>query len=926
MSGYYANLPGTDLAALSARWIIERHGDQAASAVILLPTRRAVLAMRDAFRQIAGDATQLLPRMISLADIGDELITLLGADALPVLGSIPPAMAPARRIYLLAAQVRRFEQARGGSASLDHAIALAENLAELQDRCTRAGVALSVDTLHALFPGNYAQHWHQSVAFLHIVAETWPLLEHELGETSAAAREIAMLQALHAHWQQHPPRYPVIAIGSTGSQPATAALLTTIAAMAQGAVMLPGLDPRQSDAEWQAVTAGHPYMHLKALLAQSGVALGDVNMLGDAAPPPSLWLSALGDAASMAEWRQQPLAPYGHLQICACQHAEEEALVIALAMRHGLEEARGRIALVTPDESLMARVAAQLQRFGLQANRLSHGTLAQSEAGSAYQLLLEAIESPEALQPLITLLRHPLSGIDRAWLTMFEQQARGLSTHRIGQLPHLPSALRSGDAYETAHAFAQSLAELARGRFPASQWIERCTLLLTRIMPIAGQGQGPVHEALEGLSDADLLSDLDSYACAGLLRRALDAPWRAPQFKAHPRLFMLTPIEARLQFFDRVILGNMQDGVWPGLRSQSPWLNRSQQEQLGLPGAEEHSALMAHDVLLLGSMPRVLLTHRLRDGGSPAARSRYLERLVTLLATHGIDEAVIACDTYRAVARTIDAAPHYAPAEPPQPRPGVRPASLPVSALDALFSDPYQLYARYVLHLRALDPLDAEPEPRDFGTLAHRALHRLTETWNQTGQGLDPEALAVLADSVLAPLAARPNVQLFWRTRLLAALAFVNQQEALRRHDDTAVQSEVPVEGRIGGCSLVLHGRIDRLEPGIVVDYKTGKPPSKKEMLEGRAVQLLAYAMLLAERGAPPAALEYWGLPAGKRESSIEWLEWTPELASDLGTKLTRVLQQFLDPATPLLARPIASNERFDNDYDGISRYDEWAG
>lgn len=64
---------------------------------------------------------------------------------------------------------------------------------------------------------------------------------------------------------------------------------------------------------------------------------------------------------------------------------------------------------------------------------------------------------------------------------------------------------------------------------------------------------------------------------------------------------MLTPVEARLQHFDRVILGSMVERLWPGMHGQSPWLNLAQQAQLGLPSAEQHSTLMAHDVLMLGS-------------------------------------------------------------------------------------------------------------------------------------------------------------------------------------------------------------------------------------------------------------------------------------------------------------------------------------
>ena len=46
---------------------------------------------------------------------------------------------------------------------------------------------------------------------------------------------------------------PVIAAGSTGSMPATAKLLATIAQLPHGAVVLPGLDTDLDDASWELI-------------------------------------------------------------------------------------------------------------------------------------------------------------------------------------------------------------------------------------------------------------------------------------------------------------------------------------------------------------------------------------------------------------------------------------------------------------------------------------------------------------------------------------------------------------------------------------------------------------------------------------------------------------------------------------------------
>ena len=47
-----------------------------------------------------------------------------------------------------------------------------------------------------------------------------------------------------------------------------------------------------------------------------------------------------------------------------------------------------------------------------------------------------------------------------------------------------------------------------------------------------------------------------------------------PRRPAHPRLFIWGPLEARLQQPDVVILGSLNEGVWPRPQEASPWLSR----------------------------------------------------------------------------------------------------------------------------------------------------------------------------------------------------------------------------------------------------------------------------------------------------------------------------------------------------------------
>lgn len=930
MPNLHTILPGQPLAAIAARHVLAQCGEGLAEAVLLLPTRRACQLMRQALLGALEGRTVLLPRILPLGDLEAELPGLLPASYLEQLAALPPAMPEWRRLGLLIRQVMAFEQRRQGSISFTHALGLAQDLADLQDQCARAGVALTMENLRALeIPAQYASHWESSLQFLAIVAQAWPDIEAEEGTILASARQVQLLGLQAEAWEQQPPSMPVFAIGSTASQPVTARLLKAVSASSSGSLLLPGLDPRISAERWAGIEAGHPLYHLKTLIDGLGIAPTDIPVLGDL-PDESIWLPALGSTAEVAQWRTQPAPSATHIALLPAAHGEEEARLLSLLIREGLEQGK-RTALITPDEGLMQRVAAHLARYGIAPDRLKQGTLASTETGSLWLAMLRYLAQPTRVLPLLALLRHPLL-LPRweSWLAQAEPAFRGLVQHAPGQLPRLAPELRDTEPHADAAALVRHLHALARREFTVSQWLEH----LGALAGGSGEGAEAVAEALDALQHAEALGPIDLDAITALITETLNTDWRGGIHLGHPDITMLTPVEARLEQFDRILLANMQDMLWPGLARPSAWINRAQQQALSLPSAEENASLMAHDLLMLGTGTELFLSWPERDQGSPTTRSRFIERLVAYLAVHGVSESSLHAARYQPWTQALYEAASYQPAEAPRPMPVAarRPASIAASALDHLASDPYTLYARYVLNLKPLDPLDAEPEAREFGTLVHAALAELTAHWNEHARPATAAEIEQMQAHALAPFAARAEARLFWQRRLSHALAFVNTLEASRRQQNPTVSAERDIRHRLelGDAELTLHGRIDRLEQGPdglrIGDYKTGEAPDEKAVRNGNAMQLLAYALLLEIEGQPIAGLDYWQLPAGKREGAINPIEGSALREDDLLAQLHEMLSVFMDPATPLLARPTGHSERYENPYDGISRYDEWAG
>src|SRR5690606_16820596 len=138
-----------------------------ARATVLLPTRRSVRALQEAFLRQSEGRALLLPRMLPLGDLdADELAFTAGEEVAEGARALelPPAIAPLRRQLLLAELLRAAPALTGADRpSADQAARLAAELARFLDQVQTE--QLSLDGLEALAPDDFAEHWRQTVRF-----------------------------------------------------------------------------------------------------------------------------------------------------------------------------------------------------------------------------------------------------------------------------------------------------------------------------------------------------------------------------------------------------------------------------------------------------------------------------------------------------------------------------------------------------------------------------------------------------------------------------------------------------------------------------------------------------------------------------------------------------------------------------------------
>lgn len=956
---------------------------------VLLPTARAVRSLREAFLRLSGGRPILLPRMAPLGDVDGDEISLMMDGVTGKAGGLDlaPAIGPLRRQLLLARAIAaagdRFAKTRAQAARL------ARELAKLLDQTQTEGVGF--DRLHSLVPADYAEHWQVTLSFLSIIVDQWPTILSAEGAVDPAQERNNRLLAYAEALKAAPPAHPIIAAGSTGSIPATAELLATIARLPTGSVVLPGLDRECDEATWAALDDAHPQFGLKQLIDRIGVTRADVADwplapgIAPSCPPARIALmkEALRPAGTTEAWRDldglDPSVLDGVTRIDATT-PQEEAGIIALILRQALETPGQTAALVTPDRNLARRVATELRRWDVRVDDSAGRPLAQTPVGSYLRLIMDTAVQGAPI-PLLSLLKHPMAG--GGWPAgQMRRQARLLET-AVLRGPRPPAGLEglrqsirfhASDAADKRRRISNpairddllalvdrvdtAMGELCRAvadgdERPLSDWLRLHVGAAEALAALDGEaGSDRLWRDKDGETAAGFIDELreaaDGYPplggkdYAGLMEVLIAGRAVRPAFGLHPRLHVLGLMEARLQQFDVMVLAGLNEGTWPPAPPPDPWMSRPMRRDFGLPAPERMVGQAAHDFASACGAKTLYLTRSERVEGTPTVPSRWLLRLDTVLDKAGLRGRIEAGGGYwRALWQALDRPARVRPCPAPAPKPPVeaRPRRLSVTQIETWMRDPYAIYAAKVLDLSALDPIDADPGAAERGEIIHRALDLFVQRYPDA---LPPDPVGELLSigrGVFGDLLDQPGVAAFWWPRFEKVADWFVTQEMERRRTikplATEVTGRITLQGPGGPFILTAKAdRIDRTPTGgvVLVDYKTGTPPTGKEVRLGKAPQLPLEALIAAEggfEGVKPAkvdGLEYWRLSGGDPAGTILALkDDAAALAAEARDGLDYLIRTFDDPDTAYHSQPRPAWAPKYTDYAHLARIKEWS-
>jgi ATP-dependent helicase/nuclease subunit B len=757
--------------------------------------------------------------------------------------------------------------------------------------------------------------------------------------------------------------------------------------------------------------SNHPQFAMQALLTRFELTRGDVQILEPPAPHGRdvLVSETMRPSSATAQWHDRLRRPeidakisagMRNLAVIAAPNPEMEALAVAVALREARHQGQSA-ALVTPDRALARRVMAALDRWNLNFNDSGGDALIETQAGIFARLAAEAATGGLAPPTLLALLKHPLCRLG-ATDGAFEAAAEALELALLrGTRPQAGTAGLARDF----ERFRSELDKLERGEVSSLHRAEPrarlrhedldriqglIAVLQTALAPLESlassrpydfaelaarhrellialsRNEAGIAMAFEGAEGPALARAFDDLLAerkpSGLMVALADYPEvfqtafadravRRPE-KPGARLHIYGPLESRLTETDRVIVGGLIEGVWPPAPRIDPWLSRPMRHELGLDLPERRIGLSAHDFAQLLGADDVILSHSAKAGGAPAVASRFLHRLEAVAGEARWKAATLAGERYVRFAEELDRPDRVEPIHQPAPKPprATRPLKLSVTAIEDWLRDPYTIYARYILRLDALDPVDMPLSAADRGSAIHDAIGEFTKDFADKLPDDPARTLQQIGEKYFAPLMERPEARALWWPRFQRIAAWFADWEIARRGDLGAIEAEIKGDISIplgNERSFVLSARADRIEKRhdgtfAILDYKTGQPPTGKQVRMGLSPQLTLEAAILREGG-------FANIPAGSSVGELAYVRLSgnnppgehrtlelkinkgdtaqrpDDAADEARRKLEALIRQFEDENQAYTSLNLSMWANRYGNYDDLARIKEWS-
>ncbi len=868
--------------------------------LFLVPSRRAVGSLRNAFLQVFNLRPMILPQIKAVSDFDEDELLLKIDD----FANVMPAIDKDERLFNFIKLIMT-----KNNVNLPQAYYLSIELASFLDEANNLGVDLA--NLENIVADDYAEHVKDMLSFLRIITKSWPNILCEYGKIDASERQSQIL-ALAAKNMNNSKQKIVVA----GVSAPFVCIKEFLRTLDNADIYFYGVDMVLPAPDWDVINETHPSFENKMMMEHLGVKRSDMINVFEPSKKEEFVSELMRPAITSEKWQninQDLITCFNDFNVIEAENMAQEALIIALIIKKHLDENKD-VALVSPDRGLSRRVCAELKRFDIEVDDTAGRPLSSTPLGAFMRLILLNVINDCDVVSFLSLIKHPYFA-DKSFVKEYEKKVLR-KKQKDEELSMMANAIKD----KLVLPQRASLKEMM------SEHIKLCQAFCEKLF-VKEEGRVATQLFSEILEKSELIDAIDVAEYQEYFESVLSGAMVRNTYAAHPKVKILGPIEARFNKYDVTIIGACVEGVWPLAANANPWLSESMKKQLGLKTHSYNVGIYSFDFAASLLSKKVYVTHSLKSGGAPQVKSRFLLKLEALGKLLGYKDEKKEEWIYKKVAQIINQPTNNINIEPPAPKPPLyaRPQEISASQIEVLIKDPYQIFAKKILGLYMLDDLKQEPDIKDYGTIIHKILEIFYKKYPTVFPQNAKEELLAIGQEVFEQNKLSQELLIFWQEKLNKIVDWLVEVENKYCVDVSKRYSEISAS--INLANFVVKAKADRIDVLTngqinIVDYKTGQIKSKSQIYSGYAPQLPAEGIIFEDHLKTDVAnLIYWQL--GKKQALYN--DNLEELFLKAKEQLLALISAYGDEDMPYHSYVDANNMPKFSDYEHLSRFKEWA-
>ena len=647
--------------------VLQGSGVDYSDMLIFLPSRRAVRSVERFLVDKAGHSI-ILPKLVALGE---------GIDDIEEEKS--EAVSKTMRV-VIAAKLLAADEIIG---NITNALPLAHDLIRMQDYLENEGIDAAQIDWSALVDEKYAVHFQRKAKLLNILS----MVQSEMSDNRPTETQVRN-EEIRA-WIKYLNKYKlVIVCGSTASVPATADLMTAIAKLEKGCIILSGhIDGDFADFNLNT----NPYNSEYRFLSKIGITPKDLIPINVGHSPMDFFNFAFSNNTAHPSCS----CDLSNCHLINCERESEEAAVVAEIGNQAVKNGKS-VLVITPDSAGNQRIASAFAARGLTAD-FSGGT--PGNMTSAGRALLNKLDE----------------WLDQGKSSIFDNLYSACDYNLTETIIHM---------------------------------VDECQFNFLPSFETDSPDSIQIWKAIKNLSDCLTRSNLTVGLrdIRSLISDTIGSLQIRNNINNESKISVLGTIESRMQTADVVILTGLNDGMFPSRGYENAWLPRDVAEKIGLPSPDRKVSLQSLDFMNLSCGKEVYWTRSFSSGGVKTVQSRFLSRVDVREGKYDIKAAQQILEKVRGYDIVASMPLDYSAPVPPEDWNDIY-----VTELELLIHNPYAFYVRHMLRLRVLNDYWATPDARDFGNLVHEVIEKAKDfSQNYLLKEMDTHALEKLGgDSVL---------------------------------------------------------------------------------------------------------------------------------------------------------------------------------